>query len=211
MKYFDAELKFNNGNHIYIAHQDKLPTDYTEEFFKKKINTYEFTVDGAVDSEGNPLKELWRIDSNGNKMYKMYSKDDQVYVATTFDGKPQEVIITSNPNFYIATTKGYSNIFLSTTNEATIERHNSYLESALNNNNKIANVLGKLITTVNKGENITVHNISKEFYDTYNKALYIGKLDSFTYSKDIQGKNGRIVFTKNLQAKDYALGKYLIN
>ena len=211
MKYFDAELKFNNGNHIYIAHQDKLPTDYTEDFFKKKINTYEFTVDGALDSEGNPLKELWRIDSNGNKMYKMYSKDDQVYVATTFDGKPQEVIITSNPDFYISTTKGYSNIFLSTTDEATIKRHNSYLASALNNNNKIANVLNKLITTVDEDGNIIVHNISKEFYDTYNKALYTGKLDSFTYNKDVQGKNGRIVFTKNLQAKDYALGKYLIN
>lgn len=211
MKYFDAELKFNNGNHIYIAHQDKLPTDYTEDFFKKKINTYEFTVDGKVDSEGKPLKELWRIDSNGNKMYKMYSKDDQVYVATTFDGKPQEVIITSNPNFYISTTKGYSNIFLSTVNESTIERHNSYLSSAINNNNKIAKVLNKLITTINEDENTIVHNISKEFYNTYNRALYTGNLDSFTYNKDVYGKNGRIVFTKNLQAKDYALGKYLIS
>jgi hypothetical protein len=76
MKYFDVELKYNNGNHIYIANTDKLPKDYTEDFFKKKINTYKFTIDGSVDENGNPLKELWRIDDNGNKMYRMYSPDD---------------------------------------------------------------------------------------------------------------------------------------
>lgn len=210
MKYFDVELKFNNGNHIYIANQDKLPTDYTEDFFKKKINTYEFTVDGTSDAQGNPLKELWRIDSNGNKIYKMYSKDDQVYIATTFDGKPQEVIITSNPEFYISTNKGYSNIFLSTTNEKTIARHNSYLQTALNSNSNLSKVLNKLITVINEDGLLKVHNISKEFYETYNKALYTGDLDSFTYNKDIKGKNGRIIFTQNLEAKNYALGRYLI-
>lgn len=212
MKYFDVELKYNNGNHIYIANTDKLPKDYTEDFFKKKINTYEFTIDGSVDENGNPLKELWRIDDNGNKMYRMYSPEDQVYIATTFDGKPQEVIVTSNPNFYIASQKGYSNITLSTTDEDTINRHKSYLETAINSDKSgnLSKLLSRYIKIFDDQGIDRVTKIGKEFYETYNRALYTGNLESFTYSKDIKGKGGQVIFTKNLEAKDYALGRYLL-
>ena len=84
--------------------------------------------------------EVWRINPDtGEKMYRMANKNDEVYVAYTFQGTPQEVIVSSNPEFYIANTKGYSNIVLSEfrNGKEYLVNHSKYLKAVIDNNPKM--------------------------------------------------------------------------
>lgn len=156
MDYFDVELKFNNGQHIYIAEKSRRPDHFDEQFYKKNIQVKQL-------ENG----EVWRINPDtGEKMYRMANKNDEVYVTYTFQGTPQEVIVSSNPEFYIANTKGYSNIVLSEfrNGEEYLVNHSIYLKAIIDNNPKMG--LNRYMDSEG--------NIKQDFYENYNNPLYRG-------------------------------------
>ena len=79
---YHIALKRVNGDHVYLMH-------------KKYADTSKLTPqDIEYYYEGD---KLYRIDKAGNKLHRLSSENDKVYIAE--NGK--EVIITDNPEFYI--------------------------------------------------------------------------------------------------------------
>lgn len=72
---YHLELKRNDGNHVYI----RRGIDNSD--FANEIQWFKY-----VDSDGH----VFRVDSDGNIMHPMYSKNDKIY--TDYDGN--EIIVT---------------------------------------------------------------------------------------------------------------------
>lgn len=72
---FHLELKRNNGKHIYIR------AGLQGSNLSKKVNFYKIT-----DFDGR----IWRCDSQGNKIYQLYSDRDEIYL----DSEGNEIIVT---------------------------------------------------------------------------------------------------------------------
>lgn len=79
---YHIALKRVNGDHIYLMHKNHANTD------KLDPQDIEYYYEGD---------KLYRIDKAGNKLHRLSSENDKVYIAE--NGK--EVIITDNPWFYI--------------------------------------------------------------------------------------------------------------
>lgn len=78
---YQLELKRNNGNHIYIR-RGLVNSDFADE-----VHWFKY-----IDSDGN----VFRVDSDNNIIYQMYSKDDRIFK----DHEGNEVIVTDAPDVW---------------------------------------------------------------------------------------------------------------
>lgn len=78
---YQLELKRNNGNHIYVR-RGLVNSDFADE-----VHWFKY-----IDSDGN----VFRVDSDNNIIYQMYSKDDRIFK----DHEGNEVIVTDAPDVW---------------------------------------------------------------------------------------------------------------
>lgn len=143
---FDIALKNLNGEHIYLLDSSKLG-QLSSDYERVAINT-------KHDTKGN----LWRVDFNGKKLYRLASEDDQVY---SKDGI--EIIVTNLENNIQSYLKQL--------------KYNDIDFSSLETEDEIENILKKL-----DSENYIQNNVLRRFkfsdtkrtigYKAINQALY---------------------------------------
>ena len=88
-KLYDVELKSRNGKHIYLIDKSKISNLKKAEHIK-------------INKQYTQEDELWRVDYNGNKLYRLADKKDGIY-----DYNGVEIIAT-DLNLYL---KDYLNWF----------------------------------------------------------------------------------------------------
>lgn len=105
---FDLELKKMNGKHMYIFDKNAHSID-TSQLTESRYDYREFD-DG-----------LWVTDYKGNKIHRLNSTDDKIYVNE--DG--YKIIVTDNINFYLKSLNYVDLVFSDNLNEDQI---NTYLK-----------------------------------------------------------------------------------
>ena len=179
-QFFDIEFKFNNGHHVYVADKIRKPATQSDSFYKIKAQIRKIG------------KEYWRIDpETGEKMYRVSSKNDEIWVTYTDAGTPQEVIITKNPAKYIDIVSGYSNIALSTEDYDGKDISNTldvYFRKIINSKNKR---LSKLFSRYINEKGI----IDESFYEEVNNPLLYGYSSSNELLNDYIKKQAQEMFS----------------
>ena len=179
-QFFDIEFKFNNGHHVYVADKLRKPTKQTDTFYKIKAE---------IRKVGD---EYWRIDpETGEKMYRVSSKNDEIWVTYTDAGTPQEVIITENPTDYIDIISGYSNIALSMEDydgSDISSTRDIYFQKIIKGKNKR---LSKLFSKYIDKNGI----INDSFYEEVNNPLLYGSISSNELLNDYIKKQAQEMFS----------------
>ena len=113
---FTVALKRVNGNHLYILTKEDFEKNHDKRLVEK--TSYPPVVDPVSG-------EVYSVDEDGNKLYKMHSIKDKVYLV---DGK--EVVVTDNLDFYLENSS-YNTLYVAEhVNEKTFQR---ILDSQANN------------------------------------------------------------------------------
>ena len=113
---FTVALKRVNGNHLYILTKEDFEKNHDKRLVEK--TSYPPVVDPVSG-------EVYSVDEDGNKLYKMHSVKDKVYLV---DGK--EVVVTDNLDFYLENSS-YNTLYVAEhVSEKTFQR---ILDSQVNN------------------------------------------------------------------------------
>ena len=105
---FTVALKRVNGNHLYILTKEDFEKNHDKRLVEK--TSYPPVVDPVSG-------EVYSVDEDGNKLYKMHSVKDKVYLV---DGK--EVVVTDNLDFYLENSS-YNTLYVAEhVNEKTFQR-----------------------------------------------------------------------------------------
>ena len=113
---FTVALKRVNGNHLYILTKEDFEKNHDKRLVEK--TSYPPIVDPVSG-------EVYSVDEDGNKLYKMHSVKDKVYLV---DGK--EVVVTDNLDFYLENSS-YNTLYVAErVSEKTFQR---ILDSQVNN------------------------------------------------------------------------------
>lgn len=95
---FTVALKRVNGNHLYVLTKEDFDKNHDKRLVEK--TSYPPIVDPVSG-------EIYSVDEDGNKLYKMASPKDKVYLV---DGK--EVVVTDNLDFYLENSS-YNTLYVS--------------------------------------------------------------------------------------------------
>lgn len=134
---FDIELKRLNGKHTYLVNKDTF----------KSTTLSPIEVNKLWDGD-----KLYRVDELGNKIHRLASESDEVYV----DADGNEVIVTNDLGFYVGSS-GYHSLRVS--DSAAISDHlEQILEPIFKSSSRAAKSFARYVGDKNAAYNISYMN-----------------------------------------------------